>query len=152
MEKPYQQSTIEGGLAFVTPCGFVRLRVALKGRSSLSDEKRNFRLSKSVRPSRYELRFELDLDGWHSTGQARVFLVLDAPAREMTLHAVDLDITSAAIDGDATMRDGAYEPEAQTATLHLAGEVAKRERVLTIQWTGEIREALRGLYRSTSPG
>ncbi|TMG55121.1 MAG: M1 family metallopeptidase [Chloroflexi bacterium] len=118
----------------------------------MTEEKRNFRLSKSVRPSRYELRFELDLDGWHSTGQARVFLVLDAPAREITLHAVDLDIKSAAIDGDATMRDVAYEPEAQTATLRFAGEIAKGERVLTIQWTGEIREALRGLYRSTRPG
>src|SRR5207302_866946 len=114
--------------------------------------KRNFRLSKSVRPSRYELRFELDLDGWHSTGQARVFLVLDAPAREITLHAVDLDIKSAAIEGGPTMRDAAYEPEAQTATLRFAGEIAKGERVLTIQWTGEIREALRGLYRSTRPG
>src|SRR5207245_10192239 len=40
----------------------------------------------------------------------------------------------------------------QTATLRFAGEIAKGEHVLTIQWSGEIREALRGLYRSTRPG
>jgi uncharacterized protein len=31
---------------------------------SVGEEKRNFRLSKSIRPSRYEIRFELDLERW----------------------------------------------------------------------------------------
>src|SRR5213596_2221769 len=152
MEKPYQQSTIEGGLAFVTPCGFVRLRVALKGRSSLSDEKRNFRLAKSVRPSRYELRFELDLDGWTSRGHERVALTFDRPSRELVLHALDLIIERAAIAGGPKMMDVAYDREAETATLRFDGEVAAGERMLELDWSGQIRESLRGLYRSTRPG
>src|SRR5438552_2461676 len=109
MEKPYQQSTIEGGLAFVTPCGFVRLRVALKGRSSLSDEKRNFRLAKSVRPSRYELRFELDLDGWTSRGHERV-----ADGRQRTRFVETPKISSYLV----AFTVGPYEstPEAKTAS------------------------------------
>ena len=118
----------------------------------MTDEKRNFRLSKAVRPSRYELRFELDLEGWRSTGQARIWLTFSEPARELTLHAVDLDITAAAIDGGPSMREISYEADAQTATIRFDGEIAKGERVMTLQWSGAIREALRGLYRSTRPG
>ena len=70
----------------------------------MGDDERNFRLSKSIRPSRYELRFELDLERWTSTGRARIALTLDPPAREITLHAVDLDIKTAAIeDGPAVV-------------------------------------------------
>ena len=118
----------------------------------MSDEKRNFRLSKSTRPIRYLLRFELDLERWTSTGHARISLTLDAPAREITLHAVDLDIKTAAIEGGPTMREVTHDSESQTATLRFESEVAKGERVLEIAWNGEIREALRGLYRSTRPG
>src|SRR2546426_5753206 len=118
----------------------------------MPDEKRNFRLSKTVRPSRYELRFELDIDKWTSAGRARIGLTLDAPAREITLHAVELFITRAAIVGGPKVRDVEYESESQTAVLHFDGEIAKGEWILEIEWTGEIREALRGLYRSTRPG
>src|SRR5438445_5011412 len=152
MEKPYQQSTIERGFAFVTPGGFVRLRLAFKGRSSLSDEKRNFRLAKSVRPSRYELRFELDLDGWTSRGHERVALTFDRPSRELVLHALDLIIERAAIAGGPKRTDATYDDEAETATLRFDGEVAAGERVLELDWSGQIRESLRGLYRSTRPG
>src|SRR5438128_8103962 len=152
MEKPYQQSTIERGFAFVTPGGFVRLRLAFKGRSSLSDEKRNFRLSTSVRPSRYELGFALDLDGWTSRGHERVALTFDRPSRELVLHALDLIIGRAAIAGGPKMTDVTYDGEAETATLRFDGEVAAGERVLELDWSGQIRESLRGLYRSTRPG
>src|SRR3989442_3354795 len=144
MEKPYQQSTIEGGFAFVTPGGFVRLRLAFNGRSSLSDEKRNFRLAKSVRPSRYELRFELDLDGWTSRGHERVALTFDRPSRELVLHALDLIIQRAAIAGGPTMTDVAYDGEAETATLPFDGEGAAGERPPALEWSGPIPASLRG--------
>src|SRR5713226_2882906 len=122
------------------------------GRSLVSDEKRNFRLSKSVRPSRYELWFDLDLDTWASRGRARIALTLDRAASEVILHSVDLRIERAAVDGGLTMRDVSYDEESQTATLRFEGEIPAGEHVLEIAWAGEIREHLRGLYRSTRPG
>jgi puromycin-sensitive aminopeptidase len=119
---------------------------------SVGEDKRNFRLSKSVRPTRYELRFDLDLDTWTSRGRERIGITLDAPAREIVLHSVDLNIERASIEGGPKMTDVSYEPESQTATLRFESEIAKGERRLVIEWTGEIREALRGLYRSTRPG
>src|SRR2546428_8411586 len=118
----------------------------------VGDERRNFRLSKSIRPIRYELRFDLDLDRWTSAGHARISLTIDAPVREITIHAVDLDIKTAATVGGPAMREVTYERESQTATLRFENEIGKGDRVLDITWNGEIREALRGLYRSTRPG
>ena len=118
----------------------------------MGDERRNFRLSKSIRPIRYELRFDLDLDRWTSAGHARISLTIDAPVREITIHAFDLDIKTAATLGGPAMREVTYERESQTATLRFENEIGKGDRVLDITWNGEIREALRGLYRSTRPG
>src|SRR2546428_5257860 len=118
----------------------------------VGDERRNSRPSKSIRPSRYELRFELDLERWTSTGRARIALTLDPPAREITLHAVGLDIKAAAIEDGPAMREVTYEGESQTATLRFESEIGKGDRVLDVAWAGEIREHLRGLYRSTRPG
>jgi len=113
----------------------------------MSDEARNFRLSKDVLPSTYELRFELEFDNWTSTGWERITLRTARPAREIVLHSLDLDITKATLDGDAAQAT-TYDPEAETATLRFRREIPAGEHTLEISWTGGIRESLRGLYRS----
>ena len=59
----------------------------------------NFRLSQDVLPSRYELRFDLDLDAWTSKGWERITLRTAKAAREIVLHSVELDLAKASIDG-----------------------------------------------------
>jgi len=113
----------------------------------LSDEARNFRLSKDVLPSRYELRFELEFDTWTSTGRERITLRTSRPTREIVLHALDLDIQNASLDGAVAQRT-TFDVEAQTATLRFEREIPAGEHTLEISWTGGIRESLRGLYRS----
>ena len=110
----------------------------------MSDERRNFRLSKDVIPSRYELRFDLDFDAWTSSGSERIAVRVARPAREIVLHAFELDITKASVGGDAA-QDIAYDDEAQTATLKLGREIPTGEHTLEIAWKGGIRESLRGL-------
>ncbi|HUQ16793.1 MAG TPA: M1 family metallopeptidase [Candidatus Saccharimonadales bacterium] len=107
----------------------------------------DFRLSKDVRPARYSLRFDLDLDTWSFRGNGTIGLRLARPVRSITLHSVDLDIATG--DGVAAVT---YDEEAETATLTLETELAAGDHTLTIRWTGEILEKLRGLYRSTRPG
>ena len=109
---------------------------------------RDYRLSKNVLPSRYDLRFDLDLDTWTSRGSAKIALETREPGREIVLHAVDLDITSAAIDGDNKMADVRFEAEAQVAILRFSKDIDAGRHALEISWTGGIRESLRGLYRS----
>jgi puromycin-sensitive aminopeptidase len=113
----------------------------------MNEDARNFRLSKDILPSRYELRFELEFDNWTSTGRERIALRMSRPAREIVLHSLDLDIEKASVDGEVAQRTS-YDTEAQTATLHFARDLPAGDHVLEISWTGGIRESLRGLYRS----
>jgi aminopeptidase N len=70
----------------------------------MSDESRNFRLSKDVLPSTYALGFELDFDNWTSTGWERIALRTSRPAREIVLHSLELDIKKATLDGQVAER------------------------------------------------
>ena len=107
----------------------------------------DFRLAKDIRPARYELRFELDLEAWTARGEETITLRLVHPTRSLTLHSVDLDIATGG--GIERVR---YEGESQTATLELSAELPAGEHRVRIRWTGAIAEKLRGLYRSTRPG
>ncbi|MGH2452060.1 MAG: M1 family metallopeptidase, partial [Candidatus Limnocylindria bacterium] len=112
----------------------------------------DFRLSKGVRPRRYELRFELDLEAWRFTGRGRIAVRLDRAAREITLHALEIRIGRAGVDGGPGATEIAYDTDSQTATLRFAEDLPPGEHALALEWSGEIRETLRGLYRSTRPG
>ena len=114
----------------------------------MGGDKRNFRLSKHVLPSRYELRFELEFDTWTSTGWERIALRSARPSREITLHAIELDIVSATIDGKNKLERAETDAESETATLKFASEIPAGDHVLEISWKGGIRDSLRGLYRS----
>jgi puromycin-sensitive aminopeptidase len=101
-----------------------------------------------VLPSRYELRFELDFDTWTSTGWERIALRSARPSREITLHAIELDIVGATIDAKNKLERAELDTEAETATLRFASEIPAGEHILEISWKGGIRDSLRGLYRS----
>ena len=107
----------------------------------------DFRLAKDVRPTRYQLHFLLDLEHWTFRAEGVISLKLAKPAREITLHSVDLDIKSGRDVAGAT-----YDAESQTATVKLARELPAGTADLRLEWSGEIAEKLRGLYRSTRPG
>ncbi len=113
--------------------------------------KKDFRLAKDVRPTHYLLHFELNLENWTSQGRETIQLHLDRPTREITLHAVELEITSARLDHKS--HEGVdYDEESETATLRFADQIPAGDHALEIEWRGIIREALRGLYRSTHGG
>ena len=107
----------------------------------------DFRLAKDVRPVRYRLRFDLDLEKWMSSAEGTITLTLAKPARAITLHSVDLDIKTGGDVAGVT-----YDAESQTATLGLSRELPAGTCDLSLAWTGKIAEKLRGLYRSTRPG
>src|SRR5579864_3641562 len=113
---------------------------------------RDFRLTKQVRPRRYEISLDLDLTEWTSAGRERIELEIDAPTSEVILHSDELTITSAGIDSKLQMTSVSYQDESETATLTFNGEILVGHHILEIGWDGPIREALRGLYRSTHGG
>ena len=111
------------------------------------DPVNDFRLVKDVRPQRYRLRFDLDIEGWLSTGSARIELSTARRQREIVLHSLDLEVTGARLDGTAAARVS-YDEDSQTVRLALAADAAPGPHTLELEWRGGIREQLRGLYRS----
>lgn len=111
----------------------------------------DFRLPADVRPSRYELRFELDLDAWAFRALERIAVRLAAPRSEIFLHAVDLDIRSARASRDGRAEEARVSSyaEAEAVSLRFPAELAAGEWTLELEFSGAIREDLRGIYRST---
>ena len=114
----------------------------------MSQFDRDFRLTKDILPSRYELRFDLDLDSWTAKGWERITLRTATPTREIVLHSVELDIATASVDGTNALAGQRAEDEAQVVVLRFAKDIPAGQHTLDIEWTGGIRDSPRGLYRS----
>ena len=94
-----------------------------------------FRLPTDVRPARYDLRFDLDLDAWRFRGSERLEIVVDGPRREIVLHARDLAITRAVAVSAAgaflaavTAPDSLEVVRRTRESLHLQSRAAERIR------------------------
>lgn len=115
---------------------------------------RDFRLSKDVIPSRYDLRVEADLANWRFRGFERIEVTLHRPASAVVLHAVGFAIdTARAVAGDsACVARVDFNAEAETATLRFAEALAAGPATLEFEFSGDILERLRGFYRSQKDG
>lgn len=115
---------------------------------------RNFRLSPDVRPVRYDLRIDADLDLWRFSAATTIDVQLAAPTAEITLHAVDLAFRKAAaeVDGQHVPATVSLDPESETATLRFVRPLREGAARLHLDVDGVILERLRGFYRSTKDG
>jgi puromycin-sensitive aminopeptidase len=105
-----------------------------------------------VVPHRYDLRLEPDLTAANFAGQETITLTVLQPTSEIVLNAIELDITSAQIEGasgparQATMALDASLQRCQfTFTTPLSPGVWR----LTMTFSGTLNDKLRGFYRST---
>ena len=116
---------------------------------------RDFRLSPHVRPVRYDLAIEVDLDHWRFHGVEEIELTVAESTATITLHASALAITSArAVLADGTQLTAAptYNAVAETAALTFPRPLPPGTLRLSLDFRGEILARLRGFYRSTKDG
>lgn len=116
---------------------------------------RDFRLSPHVRPARYDLAIEVDLDHWRFHGVEEIELALAESTASITLHASELAITSARAvlaDGTQLVAQPSYNAVAETATLTFPRALPTGTLRLSLDFRGEILARLRGFYRSTKDG
>jgi puromycin-sensitive aminopeptidase len=117
---------------------------------------RDFRLTKDIRPTSYDLRLDLDLERWTFAGTEAVAVRLAHPTGEISLHSLELNITRAVAAQPGNSKtypaNVTYDTEAETATLRFDTPLAAGAWELRLEFSGEIQRELRGLYRSTRPG
>ena len=120
----------------------------------------DFRLDPAVRPQAYELAFDLDLERWAAAGRARIALSVDRPVDQLVLHALGLAVTRGTIarTGVAERQDPrpaaaiGYGGASETVRLDFGSPLEAGAWELELEWTGEIRAALRGIYRAIRMG
>ncbi len=113
-----------------------------------------FRLPADVRPTRYDLHLEPDLEGGTFRGEVRIALRLARPRAEIVLHAADLAIER------ATAHSGGREMPArvrlaradETAALRFPRPLGAGEATLALRFSGRLNQHLRGLYAASADG
>ena len=108
------------------------------------------RLPKTVIPEHYQLAFTIDLANAKFTGQTGIDVRVTQSTSTITLHAVDMNITSATVaaGGQTQTATVAMNAAAQTATLTVPKAVAAGKARIAIDYNAALNSSLRGLYLS----
>ncbi len=121
-------------------------------RDSSPDTLDRYRLPRHVVPIRYDLRLEPDLTVANFAGQETITLTIHQPTSEIVLNAIELDVTSAQIEGDSSpARQATIALDASLQRCHLTFTTPLSPGTwrLTITFCGTLNDKLRGFYRST---
>jgi len=116
---------------------------------------RDFRLSRTVTPVRYDLAIEVDLDAWQFRGSEEIEVLVAEPTTTVTVHALELEISAVRAllaDGARLVADVSYNPVAETATLTFPRPLPTGFIRLYCDFRGAILARLRGFYRSLKDG
>ena len=113
------------------------------------------RLDPRVRPRHYDLLLDIDLASGATTGVVRVELLVDEPLTELRLHALDLEVTLAHIDGPDEPTPGPVaatveaHPSVEQIVVRTGGTIGPGPVRLHLEWRSTLSDGLVGLYRST---
>jgi len=113
-----------------------------------------FRLPPDVRPTRYDLHLEPDLDGGTFRGEVRIALRLARPRAEIVLHAADLSIERASAQAggrEVTARVRLVRTD-EAVALRFARPLPAGETTLALRFVGRLNQHLRGLYAAGADG
>ena len=110
------------------------------------------RLPTTVVPTHYDLELAPDLDAATFTGTAEITIVVTEPVSELVLHALDLEIAEAWLEGADGQRIDAspsFDVPSETVTFALSSPAEAGPWALHTRFAGELNDKLVGFYRST---
>jgi puromycin-sensitive aminopeptidase len=110
-----------------------------------------YRLPRDVRPVRYDLVLEPDLDAATFVGLVDIEVEIDAPTAEIVVNAAELDLLTVTVNQGTAIEASNVELDAETerATLSFPVPLAAGSATLSCRFTGVLNDKLRGFYRST---
>ncbi len=109
------------------------------------------RLALHTRPERYRIMLRPDLEAFTFYGEETIYLTLDKPSKQITLHSIDLEIDSAEfIHGNKETWAGkiSYDTKAETATFTFPKAIQTGKGELKLIFRGILNDKMRGFYRS----
>jgi puromycin-sensitive aminopeptidase len=111
-----------------------------------------YRLGRTVIPSAYRLRFDVDLDGATFAGSAVIDVDIAESVSNFVLNAAELDVSSVTVqvgDREFISDAPAMNDEFETATFHFHDALPLGKATLSLTFNGILNDHLRGFYRST---
>jgi hypothetical protein len=113
----------------------------------------NYRLSKNVAPSIYDLHITVDLERLKFSGFETIYIHANQPTSAIELHALDLSIDEVqVIEGETALPINAkrYDDDTQIYSIALGQSlVSGRDYELRLSFEGEMKDDMKGLYRSS---
>ncbi len=108
------------------------------------------RLLSAVRPVSYAINLVVSPEEKTFSGTVLIELHFESPARVVTLHALDLDISAATL----ASKKGAVslDPAAETLTISFNEPIPAGPASLTLSFSGILNRQMRGLYETKSQG
>ena len=106
-----------------------------------------------VRPTAYRLTLAPDLETFTFEGSQEVSIEVTRPTTDVVLNCVEIDIRFASIvmpDGSRRQAEAiVLDEETETATITFAEELQAGPTELSMEFSGELNDKLRGFYRSS---
>lgn len=103
--------------------------------------KKSVRLPVHVKPERYEIFIKPDLESFTFTGEETIFLNIEKPLKQITLHATELEVESE----EAKI---SYNKKTETITLKFKKSLKKGQAQIKLKFKGALNDQMRGFYRS----
>src|SRR5947209_3072796 len=110
------------------------------------------RLSQTVIPSHYQLSLDPDIAKKNFLGEETIALRLTAPAKEIILNSLDLEISDAVVShsSKSLKANVVYDKPSEMARFEFPELIPAGEAQLHLKFSGKLTEGLRGLYLSKS--
>ena len=108
-------------------------------------------LPKNVRPVHYRLTLTPDLAEAAFSGEASIDLEILDPTDTVVLNAVELDVAAGSIrlpNGSEYGGEVALDEDEETAAFRFGAVLPPGPATLSVAFTGELNDKLRGFYRS----
>jgi puromycin-sensitive aminopeptidase len=122
----------------------------MRDQASLEETVQEYRLPKTVTPSRYELRLAPDFATFTFSGEETVSVTVNESTREIVLNALELEIDSASVERGAERFSGevSLDAKSERATIRFPKALERGEWTLKLAFRGILNDKLHGFYRS----
>ncbi|BFZ15413.1 hypothetical protein BsWGS_18452 [Bradybaena similaris] len=116
----------------------------------MAEKKKFERLPKTVVPSNYKIRLTPDLHKFVFDGYEEIKVDITSSVNEIKLNASEITIQEAIYKGGAAEVAAKvhYNKEQEEVTLEFPSAVGPGSGVLSIKFTGELNDKMKGFYRS----